>query len=236
MGNGPRILVTRSEPGASQTAARLAALGYEPVVEPVFAVEPLPASLPPFDALAFTSANGVRAFARLSAIRDVPVFAVGARTAEIARQHGFPAVASADGDVGALAALIIAQNLPTGAALLHVGNEETRGDLSGVLKASGINAEHVALYRAAPAAKAGPALDEHLRGGARIDAILIHSPRGAAILAQHVAAFSDPAAIDIAAISAQALAPVDRLANRAEIAAAPDEESLMDALRHLLRP
>lgn len=236
MRNGPRILVTRSEPGASQTAARLAALGYEPVIEPVFAVEPLPASLPPFDALAFTSANGVRVFSGLSAIRNVPVFAVGARTAEIARQHGFADVISADGDVGALAALIIARNRTGDAALLHVGNEETRGDLSGQLKASGINAEHVALYRAAPAAEAGPALAGHLRGGAHIDAILIHSPRGAAILAQHVAAFAHPAAIDVAAISAQALAPLQTLANRAEIAVEPNEESLMDALRRLVHP
>ena len=31
-----RVLVTRSEPGASETAERLSAAGYLPIVEPVF--------------------------------------------------------------------------------------------------------------------------------------------------------------------------------------------------------
>ena len=35
----PRILVTRSEPGASETAARLRASGFAPIVEPLFAIK-----------------------------------------------------------------------------------------------------------------------------------------------------------------------------------------------------
>jgi uroporphyrinogen-III synthase len=75
----PRILVTRSEPGASETATRLEAAGYEAVVEPLFSIVPIDATLPDFDALAFTSANGVRRFAALSPRRDAAVFCVGAR-------------------------------------------------------------------------------------------------------------------------------------------------------------
>jgi uroporphyrinogen-III synthase len=60
-----RVLVTRAEPGASATARSLAAKGYAPVVEPLFALEPITADLPAFDALAFTSAKGVRALASL---------------------------------------------------------------------------------------------------------------------------------------------------------------------------
>src|SRR5690349_4237099 len=109
-----RVLVTRSEPGASETAERLAAMGYLPVVEPLFEVEPIPGVIvPAFDALAFTSANGVRVFAKLSPRRDGPVFCVGARTAETARELGFADVTSADGDVGALEQLILA-SLPAG--------------------------------------------------------------------------------------------------------------------------
>src|SRR5690606_20329328 len=100
---------------------------------PVFAIEPIPAAIPDFDALAFTSANGVREFARLSSRRDAPVFCVGARTAEEARNIGFTNVASADGDVEALGGLIEDQ-LPKSSRLLHAGNEEARGDLTGRLK------------------------------------------------------------------------------------------------------
>jgi uroporphyrinogen-III synthase len=67
-----RVLVTRSEPGASETAERLSAAGYLPIVEPVFTIEALPAEIPEFDALAFTSANGARQFASLSRAATFP--------------------------------------------------------------------------------------------------------------------------------------------------------------------
>ena len=117
----PRILVTRSEPGASETAARLRAAGFEALVEPLFAIAPIAADIPDFDALAFTSANGARQFARLSPRRDASVFCVGARTAQAAREMGFADVVSADGDVLALLDLV-SRKLPPDARLLHVGN------------------------------------------------------------------------------------------------------------------
>ena len=60
-----RIWVTRAEPGASATAERLRALGLEPLVSPVLEVRPLDAAIDTDGAaaLAFTSANAVRAFA-----------------------------------------------------------------------------------------------------------------------------------------------------------------------------
>ena len=44
--SAPRVLVTRSEPGAFETAARLTAAGYTPLVEPVFGIEPMAIALP----------------------------------------------------------------------------------------------------------------------------------------------------------------------------------------------
>ena len=60
-----RIWVTRAEPGASATAGRLRALGLDPLVSPVLEVRPLEAAIDTDGAaaLAFTSANAVRAFA-----------------------------------------------------------------------------------------------------------------------------------------------------------------------------
>jgi uroporphyrinogen-III synthase len=224
-----RVLITRSEPGASETAGRLVALGYQPIVEPLFGIEPIPAALPAFDALAFTSANGVRAFARMSARRDVPVFCVGARTAEATREAGFAEVLSADGDVGALARLIEAR-LPAGARLLHSGNEESRGDLAGQLKAAGKTSVFVATFRATPVAAPGPALAAHLSGKPSFETVLIHSPRGAAVLARFAGAAPGRAALNVAAISPAAAAPLNSLAKRIEIAAVPDEPALLRAL------
>ncbi len=230
--NPPRILVTRSEPGASETAERLAALGYDPIVEPLFGVEPIAAILPAFDALAFTSANGVRAFARMESRRDVPVFCVGARTAEAARYAGFTDVLSADGDVGALVALV-ERKLPQGRRLLHTGNEDSRGDLSGQLGAAGRSAQFVATYRAAPVNKPGAVLAAHLSGRAGFEAVLVHSPKGAAILAGFAGAAPARAGLDVAAISPAAALPLKSLADRIEVAAKTDEQALLNALRLL---
>jgi len=224
-----RVLVTRSEPGASETARRLADLGYAPVVEPLFCIEMIQAELPPHDAVAFTSANGVRAFARLSQTRDRPVFSVGSRTAQEALDLGFTQVMSADGDVGALAALIV-DRLPPGARLLHTGNEESRGDLSGTLLASGLRAMFVPTFRAAPVRQPSPRLAAHLRGELAFEAILIHSARAAAILSQFAAEATHRASFDVAAISAEAARPIIHLARRVQIAARPDEAALVDSL------
>lgn len=229
----PRILVTRSEPGASETAARLEAAGYEAVVEPLFAIVPIAAQLPDFDALAFTSANGVRRFAALSPRRDAAVFCVGARTAMVARELGFQDVTSADGDVVALGDLI-AERLSLGARLLHAGNEDARGDLTGRLSSSGIVASFVALFRAEPVATPGPALARHLAGEPAIAAVLVHSPRGGDIVAGMIRASASPASVDVAAISAAAAAPMEGVARRIVIAETPNETSLISALATLV--
>jgi uroporphyrinogen-III synthase len=229
-----RVLVTRAEPGASATARALAAKGYAPIVEPLFALAPIMADLPRFDALAFTSANGVRAFAKLSPRRDAPVFCVGQRTADAAHAASFVDVASADGDVAALASLI-QQRLPAGAVLLHAGNEESRGDLTSALTSAGFKAEFRALYRAEPVATPGPALAACLAGEAAFDAVLIHSPRAAAILAGFIGGRMGDGRfqLSVAAISPAAASSLLPLAAHIEVATSPDENSLLAALERL---
>lgn len=232
MSQAPRILVIRSEPGASETADRLSAAGYLPVVEPVFAVEPIPADLPSFGALAFTSANGVRIFATLTAAREAPIFAVGARTAEAARAAGFTSVISANGDVSALASLI-GRSLPPGAKILHAGNEESRGDLAGTLRRTGRQADFLAVYRAVPAPDPGPILASHIAGASTFDAVLVHSPRGAAILADFLARAAALRPIQVAAMSGAAASPLERFAKRLDVARSPNETELLAALGRL---
>lgn len=229
----PRILVTRSEPGASETAARLRAAGFHPIIEPLFALAPIEADIPDFDALAFTSANGARRFALLSPRRNVPVYCVGARTAQAAREAGYADVASAEGDADALAALVT-RKLPAGAHLLHAGNEDSRGDLAGRLSLAGRRATFVAIFRAVPVEAPGSRLGAHLAGEASFDAVLIHSPRAGAILSDFTANAARPAPLAVAAISAAAAEPLTRRAQAMEIAATPDEAALISALARLV--
>lgn len=100
------VLITRPEPGAQETAARVAAMGARPVVAPLLRIETralrLPAALPA--AVLVTSGNAIPALPEC--LRAVPLFAVGAATARRAREAGFRQVESADGDACALAALV----------------------------------------------------------------------------------------------------------------------------------
>src|SRR4029450_1634901 len=90
-GRRQRIWITRAQPGADATAERVRALGHEAVVAPLLAVRGLPdvtIDLAGVAALAFTSANGVRAFADASGERGLKVFAVRAGPAQGARRAG----------------------------------------------------------------------------------------------------------------------------------------------------
>jgi uroporphyrinogen-III synthase len=94
-------VVLRPAPGDAETAARLEAAGLEAVQLPLFAVMPLPWTVPngTYDALLLTSANAVRHAGRgLDALRALPVAAVGAATAEAATAAGLDVQVTGDRD------------------------------------------------------------------------------------------------------------------------------------------
>src|SRR4051794_7675359 len=107
------ILVTRPQPDNAATVAALRAKGFEALPAPVLRFEPVAFDLDEADAscaaVVVTSASALRAIegkaavARLSAL---PLFAVGERTAQAARDAGFGNVISADGDATALRDLL----------------------------------------------------------------------------------------------------------------------------------
>ncbi|MFC5389482.1 uroporphyrinogen-III synthase [Brevundimonas bullata] len=219
-----RVWITRAQPGAARTAARLTALGFEPVVAPLLAIRPLPDALaqaPDFAtvaALAFTSPNGVEAFAALTPdLRDRPVFAVGDATAQAARDAGFTDARSAAGDIHALAALIAAT--PPDGLILAPGACEPAGDLPALLPDHAV--QRLPVYAAEETDAAVPA---------DFDAVLLHSPRAARALAAILR--PDAAQNRLAVcISAAAAAPLHAF-SFAEIRAAwaPDETSMLTAL------
>lgn len=221
----PRVWITRAQPGADRTAARLRAEGFDPVVRPVLKVERLAPSLSDLDryaALAFTSPNGVAAFAALTAHRDLPVFSVGDATAEQARRAGFSDVRSALGDRQALAALIAAADI-AGPALAP-GAETAAGDLSLEVRAHGGGAvETLAVYRTV-FTRALPPVDA--------DAVLVHSPRGGGRAAD--LAGEGLARMVVAAISPAAAEPMRIMGHAVAIASAPTEEALIAALKAAL--
>src|SRR5436190_18079092 len=106
------MLVTRPDPDASETVARLAALDIGAVKAPLLNFSLLTTTLRPpdgFAALAATSANALRALhdrGEVAHFRHLPLYAVGERTAASARDLGFAEVISANGDLAALVELL----------------------------------------------------------------------------------------------------------------------------------
>lgn len=216
------VWITRAEPGASRTAARLTDMGFKPVVRPLLHIEPLVAAPPETapDALIFTSLNAVPVWSGLSPDRDTSVLAVGETTAETARAAGFTSVRSADGDLDALAALIRADPALKGARLLHPGAETLAGDLQ-ALVGGHARIEALPVYRAVETGAAPPEA---------FDAVLIHSPRAARALVA-VLSPASPRNRIACAISVKAAEPLAALPLAdTRIAERPDEAALLACL------
>jgi len=231
------VWITRAEPGASATAARVDQLGFDPIVAPLLSFRGLDAEvrIGEGEALAFTSINGVERTAALTSERSAPVFAVGDATAQAARAAGFDHVASAGGDVEALAALIIAA-APHG--VLHPSARQTAGDLVGALTRAGIRARKIATYETQTATHLPNAVAEAL-ACKRLAAVLIHSPKAGEAAAASFGSRGrpSPSAIAVYGLSPACVAPFHRLGFARVLAAgAPTEAALMATLATIHGP
>jgi uroporphyrinogen-III synthase len=180
-----KALVTRPAENAAPVADALRARGIEPLLAPLLEIEPEPdgavrlrGALAGVQAVLFTSANGVRAFAQASDRFELPAYCVGDASAAMARIAGFRVVASAAGDVADLAALAASRLAPNNGALLHAAGRDTAGNLDALLAAKSYSVRHVVLYRAVAAQMLAPELAAALRRG-EVGFALFFSPRTA---------------------------------------------------------
>jgi len=216
-----RIWVTRTQPGAAITAAKLKGMGHEAIIRPVLeaqATKELNFDLSQADALAFTSAQAVAAFAERTSRRDFAVYVVGRATAARAEQAGFSKVRSADGNVAKLAGLIALSEAEQGSTIVWPRAEEPAGDLVGLLEARGVTCLAWPIYRTV-------AMGGDIPAG--LDAIVVHSPRAAEVVARRLK-LDDATRLDLYAISENAAAPLkSHPFRRVAIAPRPDETALL---------
>lgn len=230
------VLVTRPQPDAQATAARLAAAGHAALVDPMLVVKPIADARPPagpFAAVALTSVNGARLLAardEMAALAALPLYAVGRRTAAAA-PSAFREVHVAGGDGAALASLL-RERLAPGARILHVAGEDRAVELDATLAPAGIGVDLFVIYRAVPAPQLAPITLAALRRG-EIDVAFHFSPRTAATLvarAREAGVAEAFAAVTHLCFSANVAAPLAAIGWPTRIAAAPTEEELFALL------
>lgn len=186
------LLLTRPLADALPLAGLLEATGHEVLLAPLMEIVPAEGAeldLEGAQALLATSSNAVRAIAAGGAAeraRRLPLFAVGDATARTAREAGFADIHVAGGDVDKLAALAGERLSPEAGRLIHIAGRERAGDLRGALERRGFAVDVAVLYRAKAAGSLSAEAVAALSAGA-IDAVLLYSPRSAAIWARLVA-------------------------------------------------
>lgn len=235
-----RVLVTRPEPGASRSAARLARLGFAPVLFPLTRIVPrAPREWPDparIDAVAVTSANALRhaPAALIAAYRGRRVFAVGARSAEAARAAGLGPVEEAEsGDADGLARRMAAALAPASRVTVLTGRVR-RTVLEERLEAAGHGVGVVAVYDTLDVAPSDGDVDNAL-DGRPVDGVLLYSAGaaagfGALLLRPAIAPLiADAALFCLSARVAERLPADARM--RARIAARPREEDLLAMLK-----
>jgi uroporphyrinogen-III synthase len=232
---GRGILVTRPEPGASETAARLVALGYDAILAPLLEIRPVRTALPPsghVQAILATSGNAIPAVP--ASHRHLRLFAVGEATAARARSAGFADVDSADGDSEALAALVAQRCDRSAGPLLFACGRDQGAALAADLRARGFAVVRRVVYAAAPAHSLPHTAREALLSG-KLTAALFFSAAtarhwvrliqagqlGEAVRSVEALAIGQPAAVALQALPWR----------RTRVAAEPNQDAMLALLR-----
>ncbi|NTJ43300.1 uroporphyrinogen-III synthase [Agrobacterium larrymoorei] len=180
-----RVVVTRPESSGKKTAALLRERGHKaillPLTQPLHKAEAAANALSVHPAfIAMTSAEAIRALTisglNISAIFNVPLFAVGSATAKAARSIGFQNVFTGEGDGRALADLIVRSieksDLPSGPLVYLAGNPR-EGGLEETLHEARIAVKTVEVYEMRPVEWQRAEVAERLSPAP--DAVLLYS-------------------------------------------------------------
>lgn len=231
-----RILITRPQEDAVRFAEMLRARGHDPLCASLLTVQFFDGPELTFEgvsAILATSANGVRALARRTSERELPLFAVGPQTADAARAAGFEHVESTDGDAATLAEAMLGWMKPEEGMLVHAASADNEGRLKTLLAEEGYRVSVEVLYEVV-AVDALPATALEALAHGRLGAAVVFSPRSAFVLkdcierAGLVEACRNVIAIAISAAAAKMLEPLPFKA--VLIADKPNQGAMLDAV------
>ncbi|AYM06548.1 uroporphyrinogen-III synthase [Agrobacterium radiobacter] len=241
-----RIVVTRPQRSGERTAAKLEALGHEPVLLPLFhpahhGERAISALSGPLAAIAVTSAEALRALEtsrdRLAPHLSKPLFAVGATTAEAAKKAGFTQIFIASGDALGLIALVTQRRalLSEGQPLLYLAGRPRGSVFEEGLAAAGIPFRVIDCYEMLPSDISESMLQTALVENAA-DVVLLYSSEAARAFFNHASTDRYAAALagtQFICISHNVLSLVPEIFRANAIAARePSEAAMFELLHH----
>jgi uroporphyrinogen-III synthase len=225
-----RIILTRPLEDAAPLADKLRKLGHVPIITPLLKIEARQnISVPPkqYQAICLTSANAIRVMGSIDAIENIPVFAVGQQSEQMANDKGFVQVSAHGGEVIGLHRFLIGHLKPEDGPLLYLSGAETSGDMQGRLQDSGFVVDRIITYDAVKSSLAD--FTDEIESA---EAVLLYSPRTAKLWATEIETLKltyVACRIKHICLSANVAANLPQSWPRA-IAAAPTESALLALL------
>ena len=180
-----KLLIIRPQPGADATAHRLRAVGHDPILMPLFAIEHLPVqrvSADDYDAILLTSGNAARAAVELlTGNHSLPIYAVGSATASALHKLSVPVARTGSEGVAVLVGVAAADGHK---CLLWLAGE----DHSAIPDIDGVSIGIEIVYRSATVNTP----DDFANNVAQCDAVILHSSRAATHFSGHCDALALP--------------------------------------------
>lgn len=241
-----RIVVTRPQRSGERTAAKLEALGHEPVLLPLFhpvhhGERAVSALSGPLAAIAVTSAEALRALEtsrnQLVPVPSKPLFAVGGTTAEAAEKTGFEQIFTASGDAVSLTALVTEHQtlFSEEEPLLYLAGRPRGAVFEEGLAVGGIPFRTVDCYEMLPSDISETTLETALVESAA-DVVLLYSSEAARAFFHHVSTEKYVAALattQFICISRNVFSLVPEIFRAKAIAAKePSEAAMFELLHH----
>jgi len=231
-----KLLITRPEKSAKILSDKLRASGHETVCSALLEIvfnETTDLDLKGVQAFVVTSANGLAGLVKVTENRDLPLFAVGDKTAKAAKYAGFKTVLSADGDVAGLGDLISQNAAIDKGTLLHAGGARVAGDLGSQLEVAGFSYRREILYDAIEAEKFSSETFSVVSED-KLDGILLFSPHTAKVFKRIVDAVglnTHLEKLDAWCLSANVASEIEGLKfGRVFVSRRPTEEALLQLI------
>jgi uroporphyrinogen-III synthase len=236
-------LITRPLAEVAETACLLADKGFSTITDSMLtiryrldaAAELAEALQSPLQVIVVTSNHAVRALARITKRRDLPLVAVGTATTATAHQEGFMQVATAGGNVELLCNYIAQRYAPQAGKIIYLSADVITMDISASLIAAGFDATHIIGYTTNEATELNASTLILLTSSAPA-IVLFYSSRTAQIFTRLAARYSP------AALTAFTLSPAITASLNAHhwqhiyTAEQPTQDSLLARIESVYRP